>query len=931
MVAAFNRFRQRARRTEARQSRRRERDQAVAGHLIGRHRRANDRRRKLLRLALKVGVAGLILFVVVLGSAFAYFAKDLPDANGIRNRAVAQSTKIYDRSGELLFEFFGEERRTSITFEEMPETVKQATVAVEDADFYKHHGVDFTGIVRAAYRNLTGGGVSEGGSTITQQLVKNAIVGGQRTFSRKIKELILAIEIEQKFSKDEILALYLNEIPYGSNAYGIEAAAETYFDKHAKDLSLAESAALAGMPQSPSFYSPFGPNKEELLSRKDYVLDRMAHNSMITQEEADEAKKVELKFTKSKIEIKAPHFVFLVREMLELQYGTSLVEKGGLKVTTTLDTKRQAAAETAVKDGAARNAGAYGASNASLVAIEPKTGQIMAYVGSADYFNDDIDGSVDVNRALRSQGSSVKPYTYLTAFNEGYPDTTTLFDVPTDFGGNYKPKNYDGGARGPITARKALAGSLNIPAVKMLHLVGIPDMAALATKLGITTWGNPDEYGLALGLGAVEAKVIDHAYAFSTIANKGVKVPRTAILKVEDANGNVLDEWQQPEGERVVDENAVLTLADVMSDDGARSYIFGAGSPLTLPDRKVAGKTGTSENHKDGATVMFVPQLAVAVWTGNSDGKVFSADAIQVAAPIANQFMRKALEGVEPEWYAAPKPIGTGGKAILSGGIGTGKGEKVRVSRIDGKLAPKDLPGPYVEEKEFFSYHSELFYIDKNNPQGPAPADPAADPQFKNWEAAVAAWSKNKSDGAPPKETSPYGAAEVQPKVSILQPAGGQTITTNSLTAIASVDAVAGLGVVEFALDGSLVGSVGAEPYAVTFPLSVANGFHTLTVTVHDKYGGIGTTSMDIQVQVDSSAPTAVIATAKSGVNVTVDGSGSTDNVGVVSHHWDFGDGTSADGVNVTHTYLPGSYTVTLTVADASGQTASATTTVTVP
>ncbi|MFO0702434.1 MAG: penicillin-binding protein [Candidatus Andersenbacteria bacterium] len=841
MAAAFNPFRsQRSRRNEARQARRRERDRAVTAHLAGRQRRGNDRRRRIRNTVLKISVASLVLLVVGVGSLFAYLAKDLPDANGIRNRAVAQSTKIYDRNGELLFEFFGEERRTSITFDEMPLAVKQATVAVEDADFYHHPGFDITGLLRAAYNDLTGGS-TQGGSTITQQLVKNAIVGGQRSFTRKIKEVILAIEIEQKFSKDEILHLYLNEIPYGSNAYGIEAAAETYFNKHAKDLSLAESAALAGMPQSPSYYSPFGPNKDALLARKDYVLDRMVKLGMIKQDEADKAKAEKLKFTKSKIEIKAPHFVFMVRELLEQQYGTALVESGGLKVTTTLDLKKQAIAETAVKEGAARNASAYGASNASLVAMEPSTGQILAYVGSADYFNDKIDGSVDVNRALRGMGSSVKPFTYLTAFQKGYPDTTTLFDVPTDFGGGYKPADFDHGSRGPVTARKALDGSLNIPAVKMLYLVGIPDMVKTATALGVSTWTKPEEYGLALGLGAVEEKLIDHTYAYSTIANRGVRVPRTAILKVEDQQNHVLEEWKPDPGTRVVDENAMLTLADVMSDDASRAYIFGAGGPLTLPDRKVGGKTGTTENQKDGITEMYVPQLNVGVWTGNDDGRVFSADAIQTAAPIAHQFMVEALKGTKPEWYPAPKPIGTGGKAILSGGIGAGKGDKVRVSKIDGKLAPKDLPDIYVDEKEFVTYHSELFYLDKDNPQGPAPKDPSLDPMFKNWEAAVAGWSKNRKDGgAPPKETSPYGAAEAQPKVQILQPTGGQVVTSSTLTAIASVQAVAGLGVVEFALDGALVGSVGAEPYAVTFPVTVPNGFHTLTVTVHDKYGGVG-------------------------------------------------------------------------------------------
>jgi 1A family penicillin-binding protein len=929
MVAAFNRFqRNRARVHEKRLAKRRERD--LVTHVAGRRMRAGERKKQLLKLMLRAGIAGFILMVIMVGSAFAYFAKDLPTAEGIRNRAVAESTKIYARDGKtILFEIFGEERRTSIPFDQIPETVKKATVAIEDDDFYHHHGVDIRGILRAVYKNITGGQV-QGGSTITQQLVKNAILTSERTFTRKIKEVILAIEIEQKFSKDEILSLYLNEIPYGSNAYGIESAAQTYFNKDAKDLNLAESALLASLPQSPTYLSPFGPNKEELLSRKDTVLDRMSEQELISEEEAEKAKAEELKFTKQKIEIKAPHFVFWVKEQLVEEFGENLVERGGLKVTTTLDMGAQEIAEKAVKAGADRNAAQYGAKNAALTAVDPKTGQVIAHVGSRDYFDEGVDGSVDVTRTPQQPGSSFKPYSYAAAFAKGYPPSTILFDVATDFGGGYKPKNYSGGFSGPVSMRSALGQSLNIPAVKTTYLAGLDTTIDLAKKMGITDLNDRDQYGLAVGLGAAEIKLVDHVAAFGVFANEGRKIERTTILKVEDPSGRIIDEWKQPDGEQVLDKNVALTMSDVLADDGARAPVFGSGSALTLPDRRVAAKSGTTNDNRDALTMGYTPQIVTGVWVGNNDNTPFpGGDGAYTAAPIWHEFMINYHKGKDATWYEAPQAMAAN-KPVLSGVAGA-KGEKVRISKIDGKRAPGDLPEACVEEKEFVEYHDILFYLSKDDPLGAAPSNPAADPMFNNWEGAVRAYAGKKNDGKAPEETSPMGAAQITPSISITQPAAGSVVASSPITISASVSAPAGVTVVDFAVDGALVGSSAAEPFAITVPISTSNGFHTVTAVVTERCGLKAETSVDFQVQVDTSAPTAAITVNKTAVNVDVSGAGSTDNVGIVSYSWDFGDGATASGVTASHVYAPGTYTIKLSVLDAAGLGSTATATITVP
>src|SRR3989344_477953 len=452
-------------------------------------RRSGKKGKRATVRAIVVSSAIIVLFsIAALMATAAYLVRSLPSVDDIANRTVAQSTRIYDRTGEvLLYEIHGEEKRTVIPFNEIPRTMKDATVAIEDKNFYKHSAFDWKATVRAVFKDLINFGKVQGGSTITQQLAKNAFLSSEKTVTRKIKELILAVKLERQYTKDEILGLYLNQIPYGSNSYGIEAAAKTYFDKSAKDLNIAEAALLAAIPKAPSYYSPWGSHVDELLQRKDYILDEMMKNGLVDDEQNKEAKTFKFKFAPHTVAIKAPHFVMAVQDYLSKKYGDDMLERGGLKVTTTLDWNLQQAAETAVKNGAERNTQLYKGKNAALFAEDPKTGQILAVVGSKDYFDTENEGNFNVAmQGLRQPGSSFKPLAYVTAFEKGYTPNTVLFDVPTEFDTtgipkkSYKPENFDEMFRGPIALRDALAQSVNIPAVKVLYLSGIDNVLKTA-------------------------------------------------------------------------------------------------------------------------------------------------------------------------------------------------------------------------------------------------------------------------------------------------------------------------------------------------------------------------------------------------------------------------------------------------------------------
>uniref|UniRef100_A0A7C4M2K4 Penicillin-binding protein n=1 Tax=candidate division CPR3 bacterium TaxID=2268181 RepID=A0A7C4M2K4_UNCC3 len=601
-----------------------------------------EKRKKIIKKLVYTGIFG-ILFIA---SLFVWYSKDLPNPYKI-NRDIAQSTKILDRNGNLLYEVHGEENRTLIKYEDIPENIKKATVSVEDPDFYKHMGFNIRGIGRAFIQDIISRDAKQGGSTITQQFVKNALLTSEKSISRKIKEFILSIEIEKIYSKNEILTMYLNEIPYGNNAYGISAAAKTYFDKDPKDLSLAESAVLASLPQAPSYFNPYGSNKDALMAKKDFVLNKMASLDLINKEEAEEAKKEEIKFTEQNEGILAPHFVMYVKELLAEKFGESKLQAGGFVVTTSLDIEKQKIAEE-VMVGQKDYMKSKGASNASLVSMDPKTGEILAMVGSMDYFDTENDGNVNVSVRLRQPGSSLKPLIYAAAFEKGYSPATMLMDVETDFGQGYKPQNYDRIFRGPVSIRQSLGNSLNIPAVKVLALVGVKEATDFVQRLGLKSLNDPDRYGLSLVLGGGEVKLLELVHAYSVLANEGIKHEIRPILKITDNNGKVLEEYKKEDdkGERVLDENIAYMVSNVMSDDSARAAIFGMGGVLTLPGRPVAAKTGTTDEYRDAWTVGYTPSLVTAVWAGNNDNSPMNAvtSGITGATPIWHNIMAEILK-----------------------------------------------------------------------------------------------------------------------------------------------------------------------------------------------------------------------------------------------------------------------------------------------
>lgn len=801
--------------------------------------------------------AGIVFGVLALlgaigvASVFIYFAKDLPNPGDIRSRQVIESTKIFDRTGQhLLYEIHGEEKRTLIDFGNMPTNIKYATLALEDQNFYDHHGVLFSAIARAAWRNVFGGtAYSQGGSTITQQLVKNTLLTTEKTYTRKIKELILSLELERKFEKNDILGMYLNEIPYGSNAYGIEAASQTFFNKHAQDLTLDESALLASLPQAPSYYSPIGSHIDELKWRQEHALNSMANLGYISQEEADTAKQVDVL---SKIEpqienISAPHFVMYVRDYLEEKYGAETVETGGLNVFTTLDWKKQEMAERSVREGAEKNTIQWEAENAALTAIDPKNGQILAMVGSKDFFDKEIDGQVNVSIRDRQPGSSIKPFVYLAAFTKGYTPETILFDVETKFDSGegqdeYIPQNYDSTFRGPIKIKEALGQSLNIPAVKTLYLAGVKNATTIAKSLGITTLNEPSRYGLSLVLGGGEVKLLDHTHAYATLANNGVKHEKTAILRIEQSDGTVVERFTDSEGVRVIEEEYVAMLDHIISDNKYRAPAFGEQNPLRFDSTPVAAKTGTTNEYRDGWTMGYSSGIAVGVWAGNNDNRAMKEGAAgaNVAGHIWRAFMLEALSTVENDDFPKyDKDTIKTGKDILDGEIKVDK--NVKVCEIPDKKdsyckSNKYCPEDKEKKRDFADVHTILYFVDKNDPLGEEPSNPKADPQYKEWEKAVEKFYEENKDFIygefPEDECKEDDFKEFKPKLSISVP--GST-ASKTFTIKADPDAPYGIDSVKFFVEEKQVGERKDGPYEVNYTASDSENNTTLKVRVELK------------------------------------------------------------------------------------------------
>ncbi len=673
---------------------------------------------------------------------FIYYTWDLPQPEKFTETPFIQSTKIYDRTGKtLLYDIYGEEKREIVSFDKISDNLKHAVLVSEDARFYQHGGIDFEGILRALLVDLKLQTKSQGGSTITQQLIRSVYLTNQKSISRKIREIVLSIELERKYSKDQIFDWYLNEIPFGENSYGAEAASQTYFNKPASDLSLAEAATLTAMIPAPSHYSPYGPYKSELLQKKDDVLERMQKFGYITDKELVGAKKEKINFSENTISIKAPDFVMYVKKYLDDRYGENFLKEKGLRVYTTLDYDLQQYAEQVVEDSDKINK-IKNANNAAVVVIDPKTGEILTLIGSKDYFAKPYPAGCDekpggkclfepkydvATMGQRQPGSSFKPFVYATAFKRGYTADTILWDVKTEFnpscdpsgdavtGANgsacYNPQDYDGRNRGPVTLRSALGSSLNIPSVKVLYLAGIPDTLQTARDMGITTLTDVNNYGLSLVLGGGDVNLLEMTSAYGVFAAEGNYIPPVSILKIEDSDGNIIEQ-NQGQPTKVLDIQVARQINNILSDNNARTPIFGANSPLYIPGYQVAAKTGTTQELKDGWTMGYTPFAAVGVWTGNNDNTPTKDEGVGIAAPMWNKIITKIATSHPVENFTPPNPI-TNRNPILLG------------------QAPQG------------DTHSILYYINKNNPLGSAAANPANDPQYPLWQIGINNWLIN--------------------------------------------------------------------------------------------------------------------------------------------------------------------------------------------
>ena len=860
------------------------------------HSRNSKERFVLLGFTAVTAFLGSILFA---SAAMSVFLPSVRDAQKLLN---VESTIFYDRNGKVLYTVHGEENREVIKSEDIPQVVKNAAVAIEDDGFYDHRGFDIPAILKAVLSEI-GIGERRGGSTITQQFVKNAILSNERTYTRKFKEIVLATRLERRYSKDEILTMYLNKIPYGGTAYGVEKAAEVFFNKNAKELNLTEAVILASLPQAPTYYSPFGANKYSSLKktftadelerrdietirdleeteysfgligksyllangksiylpgRTDEVLRRMEELGYISKEERDKTLPLvqAYEFNDYITSFKAPHFVLYVKKLLTEKYGKELVENGGLKVYTTLDYDLYEEGRKILTEQAKLNRARYKATNAALVSIDPSNGQVLSLIGSAGYNDKEIGGANDMATEAEIQpGSSFKPIVYAAAFLKNVGPGTVFYDVPTKIGED-TPKNYDGSFSGPMTARRALAQSRNIPAIKSYYLAGQQDaIITLAESMGISTLDRRLDYGWPLSLGTGEVKMIDMAEAFGVFANGGYRVDINPILKVVDSEGEVLEDYTvstySPKKSQVLDPQVAYLINNILSD---RSNNLGGA--LNLPDGRVSAiKTGTSTKRIENViyptnlwAVGYTPQLVTAVWSGNADGTelALSADGYNASVPIWNKYMSLALEDEPKVDFVKPKGI-----------------TSVQISKLSGKLPSQNTPESMITTDIFASFsvptqvddsflQTKVDIRNKKKPNAFCPPDfvkdvtiynPQAEiPGFLNWQSEIVSWfstldeekskelnfGENVIIGAAPTEESELCKQEFAAKfldVMILDYMNGDVIPKGPFTVTTSAEAEAGIEKVEFFLDDELRATATSAPY--TAELRVPVGFRT--------------------------------------------------------------------------------------------------------
>lgn len=717
---------------------------------------------RLIRKYRKYIIFSVVICLVVSVVLYVWIIRDLPSPTNLYSYDLPQTTKIYDRKGELLFKIFTDQDRTVVSLDQIPKYLQQATISIEDKDFYYHPGINpVGGILRAASSSITKGRL-EGGSTITQQLMKNTLLSSERTITRKVKEIILSLWAEILYSKDEILEMYLNTVPYGGTAWGVESAAKRYFNKDVSDLTLGESALLAGLPVAPTRVSPFGNNPELAFERQRLVLNRMVDDGYITKEEADKAKSEEIKFADNNTNIKAPHFVMFVREKLAEKYGEQIVEKGGISVTTTLDLSIQKMAEDIVASEVADIA-KYNVGNGAAVVTRPATGEILAMIGSSDYLASDS-GRFNVTTALRQPGSSIKPIMYASGIETGkLTASSVIHDEPTCFivanQPAYCPVNYDGQFHGITQTRFALANSYNIPAVKSLYHIGIDTMIATASAMGIDTFKDPSKYGLSLTLGGGEVTMLDMAEAFGVFANGGIKKDLIYILKIKDNKGGIIYEQDKDSlnivsqleivGKRVLSRETAFIISHILYDNGARSSAFGSGSELVVRGHpEVSVKTGTTNDLRDNWTIGYNQDYLVTTWVGNNDNSPMNRNVVSGvtgAAPIWNGIMTNLLADLKQAWPAIPSGVIGRSVCLLSSQLPSNEGETcptrfeyfikgteptevenlrrtVNIDKTTGQLATKETAPENIEQQEksvVYDITGQPYCVDCPSPSSP--------------------------------------------------------------------------------------------------------------------------------------------------------------------------------------------------------------------
>ncbi len=830
---------------------------------------------RLIVLAISLG-----LIVVGFGALWVATLK-MPDLDSFQNRKIVESTKIYDRTGEVLLYDTGKDaKRTAVALVQISPFIQQATIAIEDSDFYKNNGIEPTSIIRAILANLATGGYGQGASTITQQVVKNSLLTKDKTLTRKIKEWVLAVKLTRMMSKDAILETYLNDTSYGGTIFGVEEASRVFFGKGAKDVTLAQAAYLAAIPQAPTYYSPYGTHRTDLDARQKLVLQRMKQLGLITSEDYDAATAEKVQFlAKNDANIRAPHFVMYIKDLVTQKYGEDVVMSGGLRVITSLDYKMQEKAEEIVTKFAPTLDKNYNASNTAMVAIDPKTGDILTMVGSKDYFSTEIEGNFNIALAKRQPGSTFKPFVYATAFKKGYTPETVLYDTPTEFSSLctpdsktkkasddpdkicYSPVEFDSIYTGPMPIRQALAQSRNIPAVQTLYLVGMKDALQTAEDMGITGLDDPNRYGLTLVLGGGEVSLLDLTSAYGVFANDGLRNPYRSILRVEDSKGNILEEaGPATNSSQALEPEIARQISSILSDTNVRMDSLKAiGESIGRP---VAMKTGTTNDYRDVWAVGYTPSLVVGAWAGKNDNTPMQHNvAGLIISPLWGAFMAEEAKNYPREDFQPPPAPLTDNKPVLRG-IWQG-GVSYWVDSVSGKLATDQTPPEARREVLFNDVHNILNWVTKDDPRGPPPSNPKGDVQYDNWEYAVRKWFdqyklvhpdfKESAVGPMPTEKDDVHTADKAPRVSFISPSPGSSYAErDSLPIRLQVTSAYALKKTEVYLNGKYVLTSEKDPLNISFfpsDIGSVTENNTLSVAVYDSAlnKGVATTTFSIR------------------------------------------------------------------------------------